>query len=128
MHDAEDGNRGPSPQVRMVVHRHHVVTLTSTVRDAGLDLERDTQRRDPGLVRKVNIDVFADILLLVDLLKPASMVLEEQPRHVDAIPAGDARGIYFAPSHYREMSPSLSGTRCIPRTIRLKTTPARHAS
>jgi hypothetical protein len=90
MHDTEHRNRGPSPQIRMVVHRHHVVTLARTVRDAGLDLERNAQRRDAASIGEVDVCVFADVLLLVNLLKPASMVLEEQPRRVDAIPAGDA--------------------------------------
>src|ERR1017187_7917086 len=76
----------------MVLYWDHVVALARPVGDAGLYLERNTQRRDPGLVREVNVRVLADILLLVDLLKPASMVLEEQPRRVHAIPAGNAAG------------------------------------
>jgi hypothetical protein len=76
----------------MVLYWDHMVALARSVRDAGLYLERNAQRRDPGLVRKVNVHVLADILLLVDLLKPASMVLEKQPRRVHAIPAGNAAG------------------------------------
>jgi hypothetical protein len=66
--------------------------LPVTVGHAGLYLEGNAQRRDPGLVREVNVHVLADILLLVDLLKPASMVLEKQPRRVHAISAGNATG------------------------------------
>src|SRR5579864_7564998 len=99
-------DRGPSPQVRVVLYWDHIVALARAVRDAGLYLKRNAQRRDPGLVREVNVHVLADILLLVDLLKPASMVLEKQLRLVHAIPAGNAAGtmwhhLIFArkPSH-----------------------------
>jgi hypothetical protein len=76
----------------MVLYWDHMVALARAVRDAGLYLERNAQRRDPRLVREVNVHVLADILLLVDLLKPASMVLEKQPRSVHAIPARNAAG------------------------------------
>jgi hypothetical protein len=45
------------------------------------------------MIRQVNVRVLADILLLVDLLERATVVLEEQPRRVDAIPVRDAAGI-----------------------------------
>src|SRR5438270_7027066 len=76
----------------MVLYWDHMVALARAVRDAGFYLERNAQRRDPGLVREVNIHVLADILLLVDLLKPATMALEKQPRRVHANPAGNAAG------------------------------------
>src|SRR6202035_4014400 len=76
----------------MMLYWDHMVALARAVRDAGLYLERNAQRRDPGLVREVDVHVLADILLLVDLLKPASMVLEKQPGRVDAIPAGNPAG------------------------------------
>ena len=82
-----------SPQVRMVLYGDRIVGLARAVRDAGLYRERNAQRRDPGLVHEVNVHVLADILLLVDLLKPARMVLEKQPRRIDAIPADNAAGI-----------------------------------
>jgi hypothetical protein len=61
------------------------------------------ERRDPGLVREVNVHVLADILLLVDLLKPARMVLEKQPRRVHAIPAGGPAGtrLHYVPPECR---------------------------
>jgi hypothetical protein len=75
--------------------------LPRAVRDAGLYLKRNAQRRDPVLVREVDVHVLADILLLVDLLKPASMVLEKQPRRVHAIPAGNAAGIVLHLLNFR---------------------------
>ena len=76
----------------MVLYWDHIVTLARAVRDAGLYLERNAERRNAGIVPEVNVHVLADILLLVDLLKPASMMLEKQPRRVYAIPAGNPAG------------------------------------
>ncbi|HLK64433.1 MAG TPA: hypothetical protein VKU19_13400 [Bryobacteraceae bacterium] len=73
------------------------VALARVIRDAGLYLERDAQRRDPSLIREVNVYVLADILLLVDLLKPPSMVLEKQPRHVHAILLVNAVELRYGP-------------------------------
>jgi hypothetical protein len=76
----------------MVLYRDHIVALARAVRDTGLYLEGNTQGRDPHLVREVNVHILADILSLVDFLKPASIVLEKRPRRVHAIPAGIAAG------------------------------------
>ena len=74
----------------MVLYWDHIVALGRAVRDAGLDLERNAQGRDPSIVREVNVRVLANILFLTDLLKPASMVLEKQARPVDAVSARNA--------------------------------------
>jgi len=79
----------------MVFHWDKIVASSRAIRDAGLNLKRNTERGDAGPVGEVNVHVFADILLLIDLLKPARVVLEKQPRGVHAIPAGDAAGTRF---------------------------------
>ena len=76
---AGDGDRGPSPQVRVVLDRHRLVVLGCPIGHAGFDLERSAQRRDPAGIREVNVCVFAEIVLLPDLLERAAVVLEEQP-------------------------------------------------
>ena len=51
----------------MMIDRHQVVAVRCPIRDAGLDLERNAQRRDARCVHEVNVHVLADILLLVNL-------------------------------------------------------------
>jgi hypothetical protein len=76
----------------MVLNWDYIVALARAVRDARFDLERKAQRRNPGPIREVNVNVLAYVLLLVDFLKSATMVLEKQPRRVHAISAGNPAG------------------------------------
>jgi hypothetical protein len=61
----------------MILHGHNIIALGVPIRCARFDLEGSTKRRDAGFIGKVNICVLAEIMLLADFLKRATVMLKK---------------------------------------------------
>src|SRR5579859_229050 len=87
--DAEYRDSGASPDVCMIVHGYNIISAGIAIRVARLDLNSNAKACDSGFVCEVNVGILAEIMLLADLLKRASLVLKKESRDVHAVSTGD---------------------------------------
>ena len=83
IYEAEDWHRGITPVVGMLVDWDGIVAFGCAVRDPGLHLESDAEKRDRSIVPDVHVGVFSEVILLRDLLKHASMAFKERLSGID---------------------------------------------
>jgi hypothetical protein len=76
----------------MVVHRNQVVSRRGPVGCPGLDLERDAEVGDFAVIGDINVCVLAEVVLLANFLKRASVVLEKRACSVYSISTRNSTG------------------------------------
>jgi hypothetical protein len=77
INDAEYRHGRPSPDLRMILYGHNIIALGIPIRCARFDLEGNAKRRDSGFIGKVNVSILAEIMLLADFLKGATVMLKK---------------------------------------------------